>query len=627
MVTGDDFREAGTAVSRAVTSDGGFPVVVVDGVADSMVVGAWARVVESKGATLVVLGTSAAAPLFTEDGGTRRLELPATFNDVLGRIGYESTTMPVGAKIIHADGTLRDAVATPAPLPAPLPVVEVSEPETLEAPVAPVPAGPVIADAAPATPVFAPAAAPAETTTWSEPAPPVLTPTIVPAVVASPVFAPVADQPAPVVAEPETPTHEPAHEAAPIAIPEPITSLPVPAADQPAAAPIPSPVLTAAGAPETAEAAPAVPPAAAAELPEPLATAEAPAYAPVEWSPPEPVVTPAPVPPPARDPEQEIVHAAAAPAPVAQRPDIFAQMAADAGPVQRTRPRPGQKRGEIIVAAAGKGGVGKSSTALCLASAAADAGLQAIVIDANRGQADLRKYLRLGNANLANAYDAYASGDPSAAILMPKDYAHLRQAAKLDVPDYGIVLGPPSDLADPRWVTANVYGEIIDYARSIADIVVIDTQIIEAPPRTDLWNQAIIPLLSGDAWLLAITDESGPGIENLQERLSELVTSGVNPARTMILAAQFFTFNSDWQAYFQEKYRSLGTVVGNTGIDDDFHLQLNSGRVLYDSPSIRPAIVNILLRATARQDLFAPRDPEPERRASRGGWFGKKKSR
>jgi hypothetical protein len=285
------------------------------------------------------------------------------------------------------------------------------------------------------------------------------------------------------------------------------------------------------------------------------------------------------------------------------------------------------QQGQLLISAAGKGGVGKTSSAITLAAIASQH-MKVILIDANRGQADIRKYLRIGDSPLPTAYDAFTTSDPSKAVLMPPDYAHLRRAAKLDVPDFGVVLGPPSDLAGGRYASASVYGDIIDYARSIADLVIVDTQIMEAPAeRTDIWSNTLIPLLNGDAWLLGITDESSAGVDNLFERLTELRREGTNPARTLVLCSQFLEFGPEDIVYFQQKFAGIGALIGSTGVDDDFHTMLSAGRILSDSAAIRPALDAVLLHVTGRDDLYTPKPAHAgEKNKKRSGFFKKREA-
>lgn len=270
------------------------------------------------------------------------------------------------------------------------------------------------------------------------------------------------------------------------------------------------------------------------------------------------------------------------------------------------------RHGEVVLSEAGKGGVGKSTNALLLAWTAAAAGQTVVLIDANRGQADLRKFLRLPkHANLPTVYDAVGA-DPSEAILKPEEFAEFRRKAGLEVPDFALVLGPPSDVAGEA--TAQVYGTVIDHARSIADLVIVDTQIVEAQGvLTDLWADLFIPLLREGAWQIGIADESRAGVDNLIDRLTEFQGVGVSNAHTLIVASKYEQFDVEDAAYFRKSFSRFGTFVGATEFDAGFADQMNMGRLLTDSPSVEPTTMQTLLHITGRQDLYAPREETPVR--------------
>ncbi|WP_433673917.1 hypothetical protein [Microbacterium gorillae] len=601
VIAGADFRSTATEISQRLARGDDFPVIVADQVA-TPALSPWT----TKTATqthLVVLGTTPGSGLFV--GRPTRLELPATVNQLLGMLRYQGTTRPVGEFLIDGEGSVTDPSAAAVaslvePLPLPLP-----EPVEVETVMFPAP-GPAEVSAESSTQGFPDDLFGGGPSTHERVAVPQV-PTPQPQSVAHPVLPPIASR------------DVPAGAAQPDYIVQPDESY-LPAAPSPRQ-------VNDYPATEAANASGPWPAPAPQWHPDPPQTPHSPAQS-QDFSDDERVAPAWDEPAPgAIQPRQHPQASTASNAVPVDDADFFARRAETTRPrADETSRRPSGAKGQVIISAAGKGGVGKTTTSLSLAEMGSTAGLSVVVVDANRGQADLRKYLRLGSAPLRTVYDAYTTGDPSAGILRPSDYGHLRQTARLDVTDFAIVLGPPADLADPAYASAAVYGQIIDYARSIADLVIIDTQIIEAH-RTDLWDDLLVPLLRGDAWLVAITDESSPGVANLIERLGELRQAGVSNARTLVLAAQYDNFSDEDSRFFQAKFQTFGTLVGATGVDMNFHDQMNKGRIVGDSPVIRPAVASILLRVTGRSDLFAPAPAVEERRKGRflGGLFGGRK--
>lgn len=267
----------------------------------------------------------------------------------------------------------------------------------------------------------------------------------------------------------------------------------------------------------------------------------------------------------------------------------------------------------------GKGGVGKSGTALQLGNEAAaisrEAGspLRVTVIDGNRGQGDLRGYLWIpDDAVLPTIYDAIAKG-PEAALVTPNQYGPYRQKHQLAVPDFAIVLTPPPQFATPTHTPASVYLDVITYAREVSDLVIVDTQVLEAQ-KTDLWLHAFLPILLGPgAWLLALANETAPALNNLRNRLTELVGDhGMSKAHTLLMATMFSEFADEDHLRFAHKLGSLGQVVGATANDPEIREAFNTGRIDTRFEATAPALRIVLNHVTGRHDLFDP-IPEPER--------------
>ncbi|MHB8318099.1 MAG: hypothetical protein ACYDEP_02540 [Acidimicrobiales bacterium] len=275
----------------------------------------------------------------------------------------------------------------------------------------------------------------------------------------------------------------------------------------------------------------------------------------------------------------------------------------------------GRKRSPAIISFAGKGGVGKTTIALALAERAVIVGgiERVILIDANRGQGDVRKYTRIGG-HLPSIYDAAISGNPSAAVVDPKQLSQARPG----LPDLhiGIVLAPTSDQADPTIVTSDVYGSVIDYARSVADLVVLDTQIVEAVDTSGLIDGVVVPLLVTDAWGLGISDSSMPGVSNLLSRLKLFQSRNVNPARMMIALNRLAVDSGINPSAVTQLMASYGTWVGSvtesSAMSRAFEIGQVPGAMLTDDPDMAEmsALLNKILHRVTGLDVFVEHDQQ-----------------
>lgn len=266
---------------------------------------------------------------------------------------------------------------------------------------------------------------------------------------------------------------------------------------------------------------------------------------------PKPLVIPELVVPPRRESPPSVFEVPAPttpePAPVpAPAPPATAQPVAtrEAEPVVRFKApqaRSQTKKSQVIVVFGAKGGIGKSTTVISLAERAAttvvrpsEKKFRVIAIDANRGQGDMRTYLHL--RDLPSIYDAAKSGRPSSSILTPTKLGGYR----LNKPElhFGVVLAPTQEQADPTIVTSSVYAEVIEEARSLADLVIIDTQIKEFHDTTGIFDEVIVPLLRSGAWGLGITNSTTASYDNLKRALTKLQSDGISRDRIM------FTINN-----------------------------------------------------------------------------------
>lgn len=281
---------------------------------------------------------------------------------------------------------------------------------------------------------------------------------------------------------------------------------------------------------------------------------------------------------------------------------------------------------QVILVGAGKGGVSKSTTAMTIAQRAARLGhMRVVLIDGNRGQGDLRTFMRLSRASLPTVYDVATGADPAQVIITPDRLAANRPQG-VDRLEFAMVMAPPNGLADPTLVTSDVYRRVLDKARSMADLVVVDTQIQESADTSGLFDDVWIPALATHAWFVGISDLSTPGVNNLHDRLREFVSLGVPTSRIGVMlnrVSRGLTFDENkTKGVFSRFGRWLG-VVHN---DDAINAQTNNGELPWDHPEMAYVLDQVLFQVTtdpvfseSRNAPAAPATPEPR---SEGGLFG-----
>ena len=559
VVTDDGFRKAAVAISAALRDDPSIRVV-----AESMPdVGfiPWVTSTNAKSGGVILLPVDPAVDISAVAGTVDVVPLPAVVNDLLPRLGFAAAQHPSGSVRIEAREP-EDAASFLVPLePQPVPAVAPQIPEST------------------AVPLF-------EDDDFLEPpaqlAPPVQPPAPAPARDLDDIFdvaqGGAAGRPAP----------------QPLAAPEPLP--------QPVYTP-PAPVI------------------------EPVYVPQVPATEPV-YTPPAPVAEPAYVPP---VPVTEPVYVPAtppyrpAPPPVAPTPygeqarpefrpdgaDLFAQHTA----LQTsTSIAPRRTDTPVIVVMSGKGGVGKTTETLLLAQTAAASGLRVVVIDANRGQGDVRTSLRLDRVPAPTILDSIAA-PPEAAVMTPDQINDLRPRALTPIL-FGVVLAPPRDKAGPEHAGPEVYGRVVEYARSIADLVVIDTQIIEGH-KTDLFEGLIIPALRGGAWGVGIITFDYSAADNLSSSYRELAAEGVGSSHNVMVAAQWPDFTEQDHAQLVARYGQFATFLGVLAEDQNISDQKSLGNLLHDSPAVLQVNRAILHHVTGLP-AFAPE--EPRRRRGLFGW-------
>lgn len=272
-------------------------------------------------------------------------------------------------------------------------------------------------------------------------------------------------------------------------------------------------------------------------------------------------------------------------------------------------------RARLILTVAGKGGVGKSTAAMVLAQRAASvAGLKVAVVDGNRGQGDLRTYLRLNRASLPSVYDVAAGGEPADAIISPERLAAVRPDGSESL-DFALVLAPPAGMADRAQVTTEVYARVVEHLRGIADLVVVDTQIIESADASGLFDELWVPALAADSYAVGLSDLSTPGLRNLMERLQDLTSRGVPTDRLFTLLNRVPPSVSFDEQSAGDSFARFSHYVGRVRADDQVIEEMGHGALPWRRPDMAVVADRVLLHVTG-DPRFAQ---QPERPSSAAG--------
>lgn len=282
-------------------------------------------------------------------------------------------------------------------------------------------------------------------------------------------------------------------------------------------------------------------------------------------------------------------------------------------------------RGEVVFSIGAKGGVGKTTTAINLAQRAAAQGLRVVLVDGNFGQGDIREYLRLAKADIPSVYDAAISRNLRDAYISP-DVINANRGDHLDDIAFVYVAAPPEHLADANVVTPELYMAIIAEATHMADLIIVDTQIIETVDTTGMVDRLVTPLLQDRAWAVTIADLSAPGLSNTFKRLKRLKDDGVPTSRVMTFlnkVPRSATFDQNKLALaMSDNSKFLGTVF----LDDEIFENMNMGRTAAETPALYPMLDVILATITGQQPptVHTPSSaPPPQRKRRR--LFGRRK--
>lgn len=270
------------------------------------------------------------------------------------------------------------------------------------------------------------------------------------------------------------------------------------------------------------------------------------------------------------------------------------------GTQQFRRGRGYSGEGTVIFSLAGKGGVGKSTTAQQIAAEAARAELSVILVDGNSGQGDQRQYLGLKELQgLPSVIDAHVSGQPQSAVITREQLSGLRDGAT-DL-SFDLVLAPPPELEEEGTVPPEVYANLITWCKSHYDITVVDTQILEANDQTGFYSRMVLPMLHGDdGWAIGVTDMNAAGMQNLLERFDRMIKDGVPVGRLFSL---FNAVESDYMElatsqeirdWMEVASRFMGMIPAIEGLK----FTMNRGNLYEPTPTMTQAYAGILFVVT-----------------------------
>lgn len=245
------------------------------------------------------------------------------------------------------------------------------------------------------------------------------------------------------------------------------------------------------------------------------------------------------------------------------------------------RPRSGAR--PVIFIKGMKGGVGKTSSALGLAERATARGLKVTLIDMNRGQADIATILRLTRAGkpvVPTIYEA-TTGGPAAAIIEPEQ---INAARPKGLPPIGfkVVLGPPKELADPAVVTEALYRSVIEAARKESDLVIVDTQILEASDTSNLFDRVVFPYVASGQWSLVVTGLSSTALSNTKPGVLRMIEHGASTSHILSFLNEAPTKGEGQTAELARMpafFGQFSTYLGAVDRDPTLPANMNAGVV------------------------------------------------
>src|SRR5699024_8821143 len=278
-----------------------------------------------------------------------------------------------------------------------------------------------------------------------------------------------------------------------------------------------------------------------------------------------------------------------------------------------------QSHAPIIVVGARKGGVGKTSTSLGIAQRGAECGLKVVLVDANMGQGgSVSVRLRIHKAgNLPTIYDAAMSNNPRRSFIMPEEVNEVRnQLDNLDDVAFSLVQAPTSQTSSREIVTNAAYLEVIRYAQRHADLVVVDTQIIEAEahrPDSLFWDKLVPLIRNNEAWLVCVTEDDRESVKNTLETCRELSEGKQIPRSHILTIFNLFDPGIVNTKSANRTLKAHSVPVGIIDRIDSIKKRFSAGYTPTSIPEFIPVLNNVLRHVTGDSQMFPRHEAVIER--------------